>query len=223
MDLAKSILGSLIGLSILTSVVVFLYRLKYVKHSGLILWGAFSLLNLIFPFLAFSIHALFKTNLTFEASLAIFSNILILFCFGITLLLFNTFKVIKPIASGFIYLIFLSIWLIEFSNKDINKLDIFDYAFVFSKIITVGLSWLYLFDIYLKPQSPYKKVPFFWIVIGWLISATISSILNIPNITTVNFWDKITLETITAFGEIIEASLCALGFWKTKEWILSQE
>ena len=222
-----NILGIAIAVSNLICIGIFIYRLKYVKDYGLLLLGIFVLLDTIFPVLATVSSLVFEGNVSLQTSLSIVNNVLLLFGFAIVLMLFSNFGTIKKTIAVCIYLIFIGIWLIEFSNVSISKTSTetstFNYAFVFSKVVTVALCWLYLFEMYLQPHKTYRKIPFFWVVLGWLIAATILSILHLPGIPNGDSLGKDIIATITASGPILEMVLYSIAFWKTKNALLSNQ
>ena len=200
---------------------MFLYRLKYIRNYGLILWGISLFLDIIFIGLAELSHKFLLSNITHEECLFLFENVLMLFGLGIELLLCAKFMKIKPIFLIAIFTVFIAIWLTEFvlkSGQTIVKLNITE---VFSEVLTVALAWYYLLELSPKSLTPYHKTPFFWIVMGWLISSAISAVLFIPDIgAKADERSKEIIMLITGMAQIIASILYAIGFWKTKNWSL---
>jgi hypothetical protein len=208
------------GCSSLVTVAIFFYHLKSVKQYGLLLWGIFLLLEVIFIGLAGIIQAIFLKNVPLEDALALVSNILLLFYVAITLLIYHKFNPLQPIVLVGSFVIFLIMWFIEFANSYSPQVELLDTTLIFSKVVIVTLVWLYLFDLYLKPHLKYTDIPFFWIAVGWLLFASISAVTCIPEIVHAANWSKDAIGSIMVIAEIISLVLYSIGFWKTKEWII---
>ena len=215
------IIDVLVLLSNVFCIGMFLYCLKYIRNYGLILWGIFLFLDIIFIGLAELSHKFLLTNISREECLFLFEDVLMLFGLGIELLLCAKFMKIKPIVLIAIFIAFMGVWLTEFalkSGQTIVKLNITE---VFSQVLTVALAWYYLLELSPKSLTPYHKTPFFWIVMGWLISSAISAVLFIPDMgAKADVLTKEIVGFITGMAQIIAPILYAIGFWKTKNWTL---
>jgi hypothetical protein len=214
MNLIQPLVVIAVILSGLMAIVMLFYRLKYIKQYGLTLWGVSLLLNLIFPMLAEGSH-LFLPQIDRVACFSIFTNTLLLIDFSIVLLLFYKFRPTNSNILIGVLILFLAIWLVEFAQKGVT--EEFKQTTVFMEVLIVALVWIYLFDLYAKSKTPFVMIPFFWIVLGWLSSNTISSVLSIPQLaakTSEESQDVLTM--ITGLSQIAASVFYCIGFWKTK-------
>jgi hypothetical protein len=214
MNLIQPLVIVAVILSSLAAIVILFYRLKFIKQYGLTLWGVSLLLNLIFPMLAEGSHLLLP-QIAQSVCFSIFTNTLLLIDFSIVLLLFNRFRPIDYRFLVGILVVFLAIWLVEFAQKGVA--EEFKQTTVFMEVIIVALVWVYLFDLYSKPNVPYVQIPFFWIALGWLSANTISSVLSIPQLAAkTSEENQNVLTIITGLSQIAASVFYCIGFWKTK-------
>jgi hypothetical protein len=214
MNLIQPLVVIAVILSGLMAIVMLFYRLKYIKQYGLTLWGVSLLLNLIFPMLAEGSH-LFLPQIDRGVCFSIFTNTLLLIDFSIVLLLFYKFRPTNSNILIGVLILFLVIWLVEFAQKGVT--EEFKQTTVFTEVLIVALVWIYLFDLYANAKTPFVMIPFFWIVLGWLSSNTISSVLSIPQLaakTSEESQDVLTM--ITGLSQIAASVFYCIGFWKTK-------
>ena len=214
MNLTQSLVIIAVILSSLTAIVILFYRIKYIKEYGLTLWGVSLLLNLIFPMLAEGSH-FFLPQIDKMVCYSIFTNTLLLIDLSIVLLLFYKFRPTNPKILVGVFMVFLAVWLVEFAQK--GATEELKQTTVFTEVLIVALVWVYLFDLYSRPNTSYAQMPFFWIVLGWLSANTISSVLSIPQLAQkTDEESQNVLTIITGLSQIAASVFFAIGFWKTK-------
>ena len=123
----------IIGCSYIVCICIFVYRFKYAARYGVLLLGLFLFLDVIFVGLAALTHHFLFPNLPEKSSLFLFNNILLIFQFGIFLLLYSKYKTIKSQLPIALFSIFLVIWFIEFSIKGGQEVVILNFTTIFLK------------------------------------------------------------------------------------------
>lgn len=223
MSILSNHIYSIMQLLNVVCVGIFIYRLKYSKQYGVLIWGTFLFSSLIFEGVVDISHKFFLASFSKKECMMLFVNVLMIFELGIVLWLFAKFKKVAPIYPLFIFMVFMAIWLVEFFVNGASGVVSFRTAQTFSQVLTVVLSAWYLFELYTNPFTGYSNTPFFWIVMGLLFSSTICSILFIPAVAQLDEWSKGIIGLITGISQLLSLIFYSIGFWKTKNWVLQNQ
>ncbi len=207
-------------------IVLFIYRLKYVKAYGLTLWGINLILEIGFTEIFGLLATILFPKIPSKDISILNENLFFVINLGIVLLLFSKFKSVnKSILIG-VFGIFLAVWLIEFwfQFMQSDNGQTFYYAARFLRLIVVGLVLWYLAELFATSKSAVIHVPFFWTTIGWFTYYFISQTAFIPEIAEMPF-KEMTGAVLLEFIIFSAASFLAfvfygIGFWKTKDWVL---
>lgn len=215
----------IVGVLQLTLIVIFLYRLKYVKEYGLVAWGTFLTVSPAFTGLATMTSYFLFPKIPPQSIIVFFSNILLIVEMGIILLTYHHFKKISIQLLKTIFFTFFIFWVIEFTLKSSpNNVSELNNATVLLRVIVVILVWLYFFDLYSKSFKNYKSIPFFWIALGWLIYYAVTSAAYTPDIESQKEQTgKLIMFYIYSCLSIISSILYGIGFWNTKDWVLQKK
>jgi hypothetical protein len=200
-----------------------MYRLPYSKQYGIFIWGVFLVTNLIFTSLAIFSHQFFLSSVSVKDCLVLFENVLMIFEVGALLWLFSKFKKIELIYPLIVFVIFMAIWLVEFAINGVSGTVGFRTTEVFLQVLIVALCWWYLLELYTKSFTSYANIPFFWVVMGLLVSSTISSVLFIPAVAQSGEWNREIIMVITGISQLLSLIFYSVGFWKTKNWVLQNQ
>ncbi len=208
----------------------FFMRYKYVLKTNIRFWGVFLLTDPVMLLVSvFFFQFVFKSN-ELKDSYFLFSNLLRLFEFGFLIYIFQANMKINRFVIQIIVIIFLLIWSIEFfvwsihpssTSPNIQHIDRLHITPVFLGFLVISGVWIYLFNLYKNSLIPYKRIPFFWVSLGWLLyySVSITTFFEELNFIT-NPKIRYAILALLAIAQFTSSIFYGIGFWKTKDWVL---
>ncbi len=213
------------GISQLLLVAVFFIRLPYIYKAKVVFAGIISVVNILLMIMAASTATVLGMNT--QNNIYLFANVLLIFDLGFSLIQYHQHKAVPVAILGAIFLIFFVIWCGEFAlniqSNSIQHIDRLRVTGLFIHVIVVAGCWLYLIDLFKTPFISYRKIPFFWIVIGWLFYYTVTSTSLFTGLTDPTHLPTVLLYDWTAFADTVANTLYIIGFWKTKDWVVRHQ
>lgn len=205
--------------------ILFFVRLPYIRQANVLLWGIAMLINILFMGMATITAALLGLRQQHNAYL--FSNVLLVSDMGLWLLQYRQHKPVSDRILWTIFGLFFVIWCGEFAfniqQNGLLHIDRLRIAGLFIHVVIVIGSWLYLIDLFRTPFVPYRRNPFFWLILGWLFYYTVTSTTLFTGIADPSQEPVLLLYDWTALAETISTSLYMIGFWKTKGWVIRHQ
>lgn len=207
-------------ISQLVVIAIYFVRLKYLKQAKINYWGISILLNVVFTIMAFATAKLLNTTTTNNINL--FANILLMSDLGFGLLVYQQHKKNSKEVTWGIFIVFIVLWCGEFAlnikQNGFQNIDRLRIAGVFMHLVFVAGAWIYFIDLIKKPFVEFRKIPFFWIIIGWLFFYTLTSTTLFTGLTGKSKLPVLLMYDWTVFAETVANILYAIAFWKSKKW-----
>jgi hypothetical protein len=208
-------------ISQLSVIIIYFVRLKYLKQAKINYWGISILLNVVFTIMALSTVQLLDTTTTNNVNL--FANVLLISDLGFGLLVYQQHKNINKDILWGIFIIFMILWCGEFSlnikQNGFQNIDRLRITGVFMHLVFVTGAWIYFIDLVKKPFVEFRKMPFFWIIIGWLFFYILTSTTLFTGLTDKSKLPVLLMFDWTVFAETVANVLYAIAFWKSKKWV----
>jgi hypothetical protein len=208
-------------ISQLSVIIIYFVRLKYLKQAKINYWGISILLNVVFTIMALSTVQLLDTTTTNNVNL--FANVLLISDLGFGLLVYQQHKNISKDILWGIFIIFMILWCGEFSlnikQNGFQNIDRLRITGVFMHLVFVTGAWIYFIDLVKKPFVEFRKIPFFWIIIGWLFFYILTSTTLFTGLTDKSKLPVLLMFDWTVFAETVANVLYAIAFWKSKKWV----
>jgi hypothetical protein len=208
-------------ISQLVVIAIYFIRLKYLKQAKINYWGISILLNVVFMLMAFATAKLLAT--TTNNNVNLFANILLISDLGFGLLVYQQHKKISKEVIWGIFIIFIILWCGEFAlnikQNGYQNIDRLRITGVFMHLVFVTGAWIYFIDLIKKPFIEFRRMPFFWIIIGWLFYYILTSTTLFTGLTGKSKLPVLLMYDWTFFAETVANVLYAIAFWKSKKWV----